>query len=122
MLLLGLGDTHATIELGARELVPTRVELERYWRGEYLALWRAPAGLPDTIRLGESGASVDWVRGALHEGAATAGAPFDAALAAEVVQLQSAFGSQPDGIVGPDTQFLLAARLPDGPRLTLLKD
>ena len=120
-LLIGLGDVHAALELGAREVTPTRSEVERYWRGEYYALWRAPATLPETIRAGESGRAVDWVRGALHAGAA-AGQPFDTALEAEVRQLQSEFGSQPDAIVGPDTQFLLSARLPDGPRLVPIVD
>jgi len=121
-LLLGLGDTRAALALGERELRLSRAQLERHWRGEYYALWRAPAGLPDAIRLGESGAAVAWVRAALHPGEPARPGPFDAALETEVRQLQAESGGTPDGIVGPDTQFLLAARLPDGPHLKRLED
>jgi general secretion pathway protein A len=122
VVLTGLGERSAALDLGTRELTVARSEVERYWRGEYLALWRAPAALPETVRLGDGGAAVDWIRATLHLPGAAPGAAFDAALENEVRRVQRDFGGQADGIVGPDTQMLLAARQADGPRLAVLKD
>ena len=99
-----------------------REDFERAWSGEYWAIWRAPALIDGTLRRGDAGGAVDWVRERLLDtGDATfdemGPAYYDLAMEAGVRRLQAAHGLVPDGIVGPETMLALAARDDDGPRL-----
>jgi len=121
VLLSGLDERRARIDAGPSAITVSRTELDRHWRGEYLALWRAPPGLPERIRVGDAGPAVDWVRAMLGR-EVVAGAAFDVELESAVRTLQIEYGGQADGIVGPDTQFLLAAHLPGGPQLAAVAE
>jgi general secretion pathway protein A len=121
-LLVGLDGTRVALDLGPRTVVVPRAELEAHWLGEYLAVWRMPLDLDDSIRRGAIGAPVDWLQRQLAAFdrlvVPGAGPPvYDAALEARVRRMQSQFGLLPDGIVGPETQLVLASRDPLGPRL-----
>jgi general secretion pathway protein A len=121
-LLLGIDGDRVAIDLGSRTVTVPRADLESHWLGEYLALWRMPITLDDSIRRGAIGAPVAWLQRqlALFDTlpAAVDGPPlYDAALDARVRRVQSQFGLLPDGIVGPETQLVLTSRDPGGPRL-----
>lgn len=120
--LLGTGRERARVALAGNTFDVAREDLERAWNGDYWAVWRAPP-LPDgTLRRGDKGGAVDWVRERLLDtGDATfdtmGPAYYDAAMDAGVRRLQAAHGLVPDGIVGPETLFALDARDEEGPRL-----
>lgn len=83
-------------------------ELMRWWSGEYLLLWREPAGCKENVKLGEQGPTVGWIEERL---AFTQGKPrpangaqsYDSRLEEQVKQFQLVNGMVPDGIVGPRT-------------------
>ncbi|MGC4077030.1 MAG: AAA family ATPase [Rubrivivax sp.] len=96
VLLVGLGEDSATLQLGEhRERVPL-LTLARWWRGDFATLWTPPAA-GDTLarRLhaldGESADDAD-----------------GASIARRVSNFQRARGLTVDGIAGPQTQMLLA--------------
>jgi general secretion pathway protein A len=120
--LLGIGRDKARLALAGSTFDVARDDLERAWSGDYWAVWRAPPLSNGTLRRGDAGGAVDWVRERLLEtGDATfdvmGPAYYDAAMDAGVRRLQSAHGLVPDGIVGPETLFALDARDEEGPRL-----
>jgi general secretion pathway protein A len=120
--LLGVSSDEVRLALAGETFDLPRHELERHWLGEYYALWRTPVPDAGTLRRGDIGPSVDWLRDRLiatdHLSAdATGPARYDDATEAAVRRLQTAHGLVPDGIVGPETLFALTARVADGPRL-----
>jgi general secretion pathway protein A len=120
--LLGVSEAQARLWLGGETFAVPREELDRHWFGEYYALWRAPALESGTLRRGDSGAAVDWLRERLHAAGHIRSeeqgpAYYGAALETGVRRLQAAHGLVPDGIVGPETLFALTAHDERGPRL-----
>jgi general secretion pathway protein A len=121
-LLLGLDSGRVALDLGSRTVTVSRADLEAHWLGEYLALWRMPLVLDDSIRRGAIGAPVAWLQRQLAlfdtlPPAVDGPSLYDASLEARVRRVQSQFGLLPDGIVGPETQLALTSRDPGGPRL-----
>jgi general secretion pathway protein A len=121
-LLLGLDGERVRLDLGTRTVIVARADLEAHWLGEYLALWRMPLALDDSVRRGAIGAPVDWLQRQLTAfdtlPADGAGPPvYDAVMESRVRRVQGQFGLLPDGIVGPETQLVLTSRDPGGPRL-----
>ena len=98
-------------------------DFEQHWLGEYFAVWRAPAFLSGiTLRRGDTGPGVEWLRQQLVEGGhasldLTGPAVFDAQLESGVRALQNATGLVPDGIVGQETLLAVTGIGKDGPRL-----
>ena len=120
--LLGADATSVRLALAGETFDLSRAELDRFWFGEYYALWRAPVLDSGALRRGDRGAAVDWLRDRLnvagHARLDEVGpAQFDEAVEAGVRRLQAAHGLVPDGIVGPETLFALSARDEEGPRL-----
>lgn len=120
--LLGLSSNRARIAIGGDTFDVSRRQLERVWLGEYFVIWRAPAILPTTLRRGDSGPAIDWLRDRLYERGlleqiATGPALFDESIEAAVRRLQAAHGMVPDGIVGQESLLALAAEETGGPRL-----
>ncbi|MBK1715223.1 peptidoglycan-binding domain-containing protein, partial [Rubrivivax gelatinosus] len=95
VLLVGLDDESATLQLGEqRERVPL-LKLARWWRGEFATLWRPPAGSDSLARR-------------LHALDGEAENDADAAsLARRIANFQRARGLTVDGIAGPQTLMLL---------------
>jgi general secretion pathway protein A len=98
------------------------VELERYWSGRGVILWRNPLELPVKILPGESGRHVKNLQGLLSKAGAHREAPtgrYDRQTTAAVREFQLSKGIEPDGIAGQQTQILLykAAGLADMPGL-----
>jgi len=121
-LLLGADARRARIRIGERTLDIDRVQLLARWDGRYASLWRGPAMLASTPRLGTSGPAVDWVRQQVLPGTnAASSAPFDDPLRAAIKTVQQARGLPADGIAGPLTLMSLGNELP-GPRLLRVLD
>jgi general secretion pathway protein A len=86
------------------------VDLEQYWSGRGLILWRNSLELPARLLPGASGKHVKNLQGLLsqagyHRGAATG--RFDGQTTLAVKEFQSSRGIEPDGIAGQQTQILL---------------
>jgi general secretion pathway protein A len=121
-LLQGVGPAHVRLDLGGERYELARASLSKFWNGEFIAVWRLPADVPNTsFKRGDAGAGVAWVKSklaALDGGIAESGpAFFDAELEDRVRKLQVAYGIKADGIVGPETLFALSALDDSGPRL-----
>jgi general secretion pathway protein A len=134
ILLLHQGDAHASallqavdaqhvrLDLGGQSRTIDKNALHDLWKGEFVAVWRLPAGIPATLHLGDAGPGVAWIKAQLArmdagKAADTGPAYFDAALEERVRKLQVAYGIKPDGIVGPETLFALSALDETGPHL-----
>lgn len=121
--LLGVGAERVRLAIAGATHEVTRASLERHWLGEYYAIWRAPDFIAGaTLRRGDSGPGVEWLRQRLIEGGLIRGEPggpahFDAQIEAAVRSLQGATGLLPDGIVGPETLMAVSAIGRDAPRL-----
>lgn len=125
VLLRGLENDQALIELGGEVLRLPISEIDAHWHGQFMLLWRPPIG-SETLRLGAQGEDVVWVRNLLDRllpgTAASSATPslYDTALAERVKQFQSSQALDPDGVVGVLTLIHLnsADRNSGGPRLS----
>ena len=106
--LLGeLGNGAARLEAGdARENV-SLVTLARHFKGEFVTLWRAPAGFENTLQAGDSGPVADWFAARLASinggSAPPSGQPLDQKSVKQVRHFQQAHGLFVDGVIGPVT-------------------
>jgi len=112
---------HVRLTLGGESRVLNKADLAHVWNGEFSAVWRVPADVPATLRQGDAGPGVAWIKARLArmDGKAADAGPayFDAALEERVRKLQTAYGIKPDGVVGPETLFALSALDDSGPHL-----
>jgi general secretion pathway protein A len=102
-LLLGLSDTHATLQAGTQPLVLPLAALAGLWSGDFATLWRLPPGWADTPDGGSDPAARAWLEQGLLRAGIAAGPP----LAERVRQFQRAQGLPPDGRAGPVTVMRL---------------
>lgn len=125
-ILLELDDQRALIELAGERLTLPRSVLELHWVGDYRALWQRPEWVPATLRRGDRGPGVTWLRERLAlaevreglDGPALQEDEFGAELERRVRRLQLRLGLLADGIAGPETQMALASFEVQGPRLS----
>jgi general secretion pathway protein A len=122
--LAALTMSEATLRFGDRVVTAPLAEVESFWEGFFVVLWRPPPG-PLPVRPGARGPVTDWLRERLAraDGAGwpvERGQPYDDALRQRVVAFQQARSLDPDGVVGRETAILLqgAARGTDMPRLS----
>lgn len=121
--LLGADGTRVRLGVDGDTIDVAHEDFEQHWLGEYFAVWRAPAFLSGmTLRRGDAGPGVEWLRQRLVEGSHAkldldGPAVFDAQVEAGVRALQNATGLVPDGIVGQETLLAVASIGEDGPRL-----
>ncbi len=119
--LIALGETSATFSVAGVTHTVALAALARQWSGHYRLLWRSPPAVRGTIRPGDRGDAVAWLRAAMNMPAAPADAKeavFDAALVGRVKRFQLDQGLIPDGSVGGQTLIrLLGAADPGAPRL-----
>jgi general secretion pathway protein A len=110
-----LRDTSARVELGGRTFDADLNELQRYWFGDFLILWRPP--LPGrTLTPGMRGAEVRWLRQGLQQirgesprtGASDV---YDGDLVRLVEDFQRMHRLTVDGIAGQQTQVMLDGQL-----------
>ncbi len=120
-LLQGVDENRVALAFAGERYVIEKARLGEIWAGEFAALWRLPASVPLRLHASDAGDGVAWVQRQLArmDGKTNEPGPafFDAALEERVRKLQIAYGIRPDGIVGPETLFALAALDPQGPHL-----
>ncbi|HSB78423.1 MAG TPA: AAA family ATPase [Candidatus Methylomirabilis sp.] len=123
--LMALGDNSATLALGGREYTFPLSEVERFWDGPFILLWKVPPLESRLISPGMRGKDVEWLRRKLDEieGKPSKGARsnlYDQELKQRVLAFQASRSLSPDGLVGAETlaQLTLAAREPGTPSLS----
>jgi general secretion pathway protein A len=121
-MLQGVGHGKVRLDFGGTGYELPRTVLGTVWQGEFSAAWRLPPEVPATLKRGDAGTGVAWVKQQLArlDGKADAElgpAFYDPALEERVRKLQISYGLAADGIVGPETLFALAALGEDGPHL-----
>jgi general secretion pathway protein A len=122
---VALGEDTATLDFGGRRYVLPFSEVDRYWEGPFIVLWRAASVTASSIAPGARGKDVEWVRQRLSEmdGAPVGGRQrdvFDEDLRSRVMAFQRARSLVADGIVGEETLLHLSAGARDQriPRLS----
>lgn len=105
-----------TIELGSQEADFPITEVDRFWYGDFVMLWRPPVAGVRIIRPGMAGSEVEWLREVLDrlQGVSEplpVGDPafYDAVLVERVKEFQRSRGLTVDGIVGTETLLHLSA-------------
>ncbi len=117
--LTALKEETALVHLGAEERKVPLSELEKYWFGDFVMIWRVPAAYRGAIKPGDKGPAVQWLAAqfAAREGRDSSGKStqaYDAGLMKKVKRFQIAEGLKPDGVVGPQTIIRLHASSQDG--------
>jgi general secretion pathway protein A len=118
VVLAGLDDEHAHVDLGGAQREVGIGDLSRSWFGDYVLLWRPSAGGSQPIALGSRSARVRWLRDSLRKVNGLPAEPvpndrFDAELASLVEDFQRRNRLAVDGIAGVQTQVALDAALND---------
>jgi general secretion pathway protein A len=112
VLLVGLTDDAATIQLGgARQDVPIAT-ISRYWFGDFLLLWRPPLAVVKALAPGMRGAEVRWLQENLRAAQGLPAAPqasdfYDEELTRLVQDFQRQHRLNADGVAGVQTQIVL---------------
>ena len=114
VLLKGLTEEHAVLEIGGQDRAFSLAAVERYWYGQFLTLWRPPPSGDMVLRIGMQGPAVAWLRQTLaryhgDRAAGSANTSFDAELQVQVRGFQRRHQLEPDGIVGRNTLIQLDA-------------
>ncbi|AXS80817.1 ExeA family protein [Dechloromonas sp. HYN0024] len=119
--LVALEPHTATLLIGGEERRVALADLADAWSGNFIVLWKAPAGFGEQLAPGQHGPAIPWLRQVMSkvDGIADNGSDvFDPELARRVRAFQLAEGIRPDGYVGPVTAIRISARsTPAGPRL-----
>jgi general secretion pathway protein A len=123
VVLTGLDDEHARVELGGSHAVGLG-ELSHFWLGDFVMLWRPASSPVKALSAGMRGAQVRWLRQSLEHLAhvdsdAPASDVFDAELTGLVREFQRQHRLSVDGIAGLQTQIALAGAVA-GPGVPLL--
>ncbi len=119
LVLAGLDEEHALVDLGGAQREIGIGDLSGAWFGDYVLLWRPAAGGSQPLALGTRDARVRWLRDSLRRvnGLPTEEPPsdrFDASLVTLVEDFQRKNRLAVDGIAGVQTQVALDAALNDG--------
>jgi general secretion pathway protein A len=129
IVLAGLGDERARVDLGGGIREISIGDLSRNWFGDYVLLWKPATGSAKPLSFGMRAPAVQWLRRSLQQVnglpvEATASDRYDAALVALVQDFQRRNRLLVDGIAGLQTQIALDAALgaPDTPFLRASKD
>jgi general secretion pathway protein A len=118
LVLAGLDDEHAQVDLGGAQREVGIGDLSSSWFGDYILLWRPAAGSSQPLSLGARSARVKWLRDSLRRvnglpAEESADDRFDAALVTLVEDFQRRKRLSVDGIAGVQTQVALDAALND---------
>jgi general secretion pathway protein A len=120
-----LGSQAATLELGDRKLTLPLDDINPFWDGAFILLWKPPSPGVATIGPGARGRDIEWLRQRLAalDGQALAARRadvYDDALRERVIAFQRSRSLVPDGIAGEETLTHLQSALREwtGPQLT----
>jgi len=123
--LVALANDRATLDLGGRAHTFSLRDIDPYWEGGFVLLWKAPAVAAMSIAPGARGRDVEWVRQRLAELDGTPASArnrdvFDDELRTRVIAFQRGASLVADGIVGEETLIQLSRgqRDPRTPRLS----
>ncbi len=122
VLMLGVGEHTVRLFVDGRPRDISRAALETVWEGRFMAPFRLPAWIPASIKRGDTGQAVGWVRHRLRQLDGDTSASYrpliyDAAMQQRVRKLQRAYGIADDGMIGPETLFALGSLEDHGPHL-----
>ncbi len=124
VVLASLDGDRATLEIGSRRVTLPSSEVERFWDGAFVMIWKSPVSGPVPLQPGMGGRDVAWLRerlGALDGRPVTAKAvqAYDDELKRRVAVFQQGEALVPDGIAGEETLVRLVATTPgaNGPSL-----
>ncbi|MCB1624708.1 MAG: peptidoglycan-binding protein, partial [Pseudomonadales bacterium] len=116
LVLTGLDDEHARVDLGGAQREIGIGDLSRNWFGDYVLLWKPAAGAAKPLSFGMRTPSVRWLRRSLQRvnGLAVDDEPsdrYDSSLVSLVQDFQRRVRLDVDGIAGIQTQIALDAAL-----------
>ena len=113
VVVVALGERTALLAAGPAALNADLLDLQRYWYGDFLLLWRPPVAQARLLRPGMHGAEVRWLRQGLAaaRGEQLIGGSdlYDQNLERLVEDFQRAHRLNVDGIAGEQTQVVLDA-------------
>ncbi len=112
VVLTGLTDESATVDLGGEAHEVSITALSRYWFGDFLLLWRPPLAVVKSLGPGMRGDDVRWLRESLRAAQGLPAVPvanevYDEDLVREVQEFQRQHRLAIDGVAGVQTQIVL---------------
>jgi general secretion pathway protein A len=116
VVLSGLDDQNASIDLGGEPRQVPITDLSRYWFGDFLLLWRPPLAVVKVLAPGMRGEDVRWLRDSLRATQGLAAGPpgnnlYDDELVQMVQDFQRRHRLAVDGVAGVQTQIALDTAL-----------
>ena len=116
VVLAGLGDETARLDLGGASREFPIAAVSRYWFGDFLLLWRPPLAVVKALAPGMRGEDVRWLRDSLRATQGLPAAPaggdvYDEELVRLVQDFQRQHRLAVDGIAGVQTQIALDTTL-----------
>jgi general secretion pathway protein A len=117
VVLVGLDDEAGTLAIGERRYTYPLDEISDLWFGQYLLVWRPPAGIDNVIRPGMTDENVVWLRQSLaaihpdYRASSLDSSYFDDELAARLREFQRRQRLEADGVAGARTQILISSLL-----------
>ena len=128
VVLTGLDGERATLRIDELRVTLPTAEIERFWDGAFLTVWRVPIAGPLPLQPGMRGRDIVWLRQQFaaidgRKPAASLGQMYDEELKRRVAAFQQVESLTPDGIAGEETLVRLAAVSPggNGPSLTKMR-
>ncbi|HKB24794.1 MAG TPA: AAA family ATPase [Methylomirabilota bacterium] len=117
VVLTALDGQEATLQLGERRVVVPTAEIERFWDGPFVVLWKPPVAGPLPLKPGMRGKDVLWLRQRLSDldgqpASRDASPVYDEDLKRRVAAFQEVESLTPDGIAGEETLVRLATAMP----------
>ena len=112
VVLTGLSDEQATLDLGGEAREVSITALSRYWFGDFLLLWRPPLAVVKSLAPGMRGDDVRWLRESLRAAQGLPAVPagsdlYDEELTRLVQEFQRQNRLTVDGVAGVQTQIAL---------------
>jgi general secretion pathway protein A len=116
VVLVGLGDEAARLDLGGESREFPIAAVSRYWFGDFLLLWRPPLAVVKALAPGMRGEDVRWLRDSLRATQGLPAAPaggdiYDDELSRMVQDFQRQHRLAVDGVAGVQTQIALDTAL-----------
>ena len=113
-----LGSEQATLELGRRPFTVDVRDIDAFWDGAFILLWKPPALSAVPLSPGARGRDVEWLRRRLSviDGRRETDGPrdlYDEGLRTRVMAFQKSHALAADGVVGVETLLQLAATVRD---------
>lgn len=107
VLLREVRDDSADVVVAGETITVSRQQIDEHWYGAYVALWKPPLGT-GTLRIGDRGPNVEWLRHRIDQEVAGGGPVsdptlFDVELEQRVRQFQAQHSLHQDGVVGSET-------------------